>query len=255
MAVRLAHLADLHFGEDRPALAQHLAADIRAQQPHAIVVSGDLTRRARPDELAAAFAFLNAFGLPVMAVPGNHDIPSADLWARLLHPRRAWQTAEPPPSELRIDDVAALGLDTTARGQWHLDWSAGAVPPGRRTALAHRLAAARPGTGLVVCHHPLRHPPGMTGRRPPRGAGRTLELLARAGVRALLCGHLHRAGAQVLGAPWPVQLVAPSALSPRGDGGPNGWNVVDIGADGLRARVRHFVLGAWVEADLVTLGG
>lgn len=251
MSLRLAHLADLHFGEDIPGLAAHLAADIRAQAPDAVLVSGDLTRRARPAELAAAFAFLGALGPPVLAVPGNHDIPAADLWARLVDPRRLWRSTAPAATALHLPGLSILGLDTTTRGQWHLDWSAGAIPPRRLAALARQLQAAdRP--VAVLCHHPLRHPPARAARRLPRGAAAALTLLREAGVRAVLSGHLHLAAAVPLGAPWPVQLYAPSALSPRGDGTPNGWLLLELAQTSLHATLRQFVAGAWTARPLLS---
>ncbi len=249
MTLRLAHLADLHFGEDLPGLAVRLAADIRAQAPDAVLVGGDLTRRARPAELAAAFSFLHALGPPVLAVPGNHDSPASDPWARLLHPRRLWRTAAPQATQLRLPGLTVLGLDTTTRAQWHLDWSAGAIPPRRRAALAHQLRNAAPPV-IVLTHHPLCHPPAQTRRRIPRGAAATRALLRQAGVRAVLSGHLHRAAALPLGTPWPVNLLAPSALSPRGSGHPNGWLLLEIGAGTLRATLRQFAAGAWAESPL-----
>lgn len=249
MTLRLAHLADLHFGEDIPGLAAHLAADIRAQSPDAVLVSGDLTRRARPPELAAAFAFLATLGRPVLAVPGNHDIPATDIWARLVDPHRPWRAAAPPAMALHLPGLTVLGLDTTTRGQWHLDWSAGAISPRRLAALARQLQQAdRP--VVVLCHHPLLHPAPSAGRRTPRGAAAVRTLLRESGVRAVLSGHLHQAAAVPLGAPWPVNLIAPSALSPRGSGTPNGWLLLEIGAAGLRATLRQSVAGAWVEEAL-----
>jgi 3',5'-cyclic AMP phosphodiesterase CpdA len=249
MTLRLAHLADLHFGEDVPGLAAHLAADIRAQSPDAVLVSGDLTRRARPAELAAAFAFLAGLGPPVLAVPGNHDIPATDLWARLLHPRRPWRAAAPAATELHLPGLTVLGLDTTSRAQWHLDWSAGAITPRRLATLAQQLATA-PAPVIVLCHHPLQHPAARAGRHTPRGAAAARALLRQAGVRAVLSGHLHHPAALPLGTPWPVNLLAPSALSPRGDGTPNGWLLLELEGAGLRATLRQFVAGGWTEHAL-----
>ena len=252
MSLRLAHLADLHFGEDLPGLAAHLAADIRAQAPDAVLVSGDLTRRARPAELAAAFAFLAALGPPVLAVPGNHDIAAADLWARLVDPRRLWRSAAPPATALHLPGLSVLGLDTTTRAQWHLDWSAGAISPRRLAALARQLQAAdRP--VAVLCHHPLLHPPSHAARRLPRGAAAARTLLREAGVRAVLSGHLHLAAALPLGTPWPVHLLAPSALSPRGDGTPNGWLLLELAEAGLRATLRQFIAGTWAARPLLSV--
>lgn len=250
--MRLAHLADLHFGEHPPALANLLGADIRAAAPDAILVSGDLTRRALPSEFAAAFAFLAALEAPVLAVPGNHDIPGADLWSRFFHPRRGWRAAAPPDEPyLRLGDIQILGLDTVSRAQWHLDWSAGAISSRRRAVLAGRLREMPDIPALVVCHHPLQHSGWARTRRRPRGADAALALLRGAPVRAVLCGHLHYPEAVKLGDPWPLQVMAPSALSPRGGRSANGWNLVSAGASGLRVQTRLHVAGEWSSIDLL----
>jgi flagellar hook protein FlgE len=61
---RLAHLSDLHFGEADGASIASLGDALRAAAPDALVVSGDLTRRARSVEFAAAAKFLGGFGVP-----------------------------------------------------------------------------------------------------------------------------------------------------------------------------------------------
>jgi 3',5'-cyclic AMP phosphodiesterase CpdA len=215
--------------------------DVKASAADAVLVSGDLTRRARVEEFAAAFAFLRGLGAPLLVVPGNHDIPHADLIGRFLAPRERWDAAVAEARPLALPGVTIVPLDTVARAQWHLDWSAGAIGPRRRARLARRLAAAD-GRRLVLAHHPLRHAPWAGHRRPPRGAAETAAILERTAAAALLCGHLHRAdvspligdtGARTDG---PLQIIAPSALSPRG--GPNGWNLLTVTPSGLAVRTR-----------------
>ncbi len=250
--MRLAHLADLHFGEHTALMAAQLEEDIRAAAPDAVLVSGDLTRRALPSEFTEAFRFLNALGAPLLAVPGNHDIPTSDLWMRFFHPRRGWKAAAPTEEPyLRLDGLQVIGLDTVSRAQWHLDWSAGAIPPRRRRNLAARLQEMPSIPTIVVCHHPLRHAGWARARRRPRGADATVALLREAGVRAVLCGHLHYPEAVELGTPWPVQVMAPSALSPRGGRSPNGWNLIEIASDGLRVQTRLNVGGTWSTSELL----
>lgn len=240
MTWRLAHLSDLHFGEADAASIASLGAALRAAAPDALVVSGDVTRRARTVEFAAAAQFLGGFGVPVLAVPGNHDIPGADLWTRFIDPLGPWErfhgdNAEP---ELRFGDTVVLGVDTVQRAHWHLDWSAGGLSPRRLDRLAARVAAHAGRRILVLCHHPLRHPAWATDRQPARGGADAVALLRGAGALAILCGHLHRADAPPEGAEPPRQFIAPSALSPRTKGSPNGWNLVTIGADSLRVETR-----------------
>jgi 3',5'-cyclic AMP phosphodiesterase CpdA len=249
---RIAHLADLHFGEGSEAAAEALAADIRTQAPDAVVVSGDLTRRARPAEFSAALAFLEALEAPLLVVPGNHDIPRGDVLARFLDPRRRWRTARPGALRdvLSLPGLRLIGLDSVSRAQWHLDWAAGAISAPRRAGLD--AALARPGEAMtiVTCHHPLRHPAWAAHRRAPRHAEPTIALLREHGVAALLCGHLHRAAVTVLGAGGPLQVVAPSALSPRGLGCPNGWNLIIAEAGRCRVILRERGGDGWTAQPL-----
>jgi 3',5'-cyclic AMP phosphodiesterase CpdA len=220
---------------------ERLAADVKASAPDAVLVSGDLTRRARAAEFEAAFAFLRGLGAPLLAVPGNHDIPHADLIARFLSPRERWDAATAEAEPLGLPGVTVVPLDTVARAQWHLDWSAGAIGPRRRARLARELAAAD-GRRIVLAHHPLRHAPWAGHRRPPRGAAETAATLERSGAAAVLCGHLHRADVSPLvdgaaaNSGTPLQIIAPSALSPRG--GPNGWNLLTVTPSELAVRTR-----------------
>ncbi|WP_431283653.1 metallophosphoesterase family protein [Humitalea sp. 24SJ18S-53] len=240
MTLRLAHLSDLHFGEAGAEAIASLGAALRDAAPDAVLVSGDLTRRARSAEFAAAAGFLGGFDVPVLAVPGNHDIPRTDLWTRFLRPLAPWQKfhgldREP---ELECGDVVVLGLDTVQRAHWHMDWSAGGLSQRRLDRLAARLATYRGRRIIVLCHHPLRHPAWAIGREPAFGAGAAVALLRDAGALAILCGHLHRADAPDEGAGAPLQFIAPSALSPRTKGSPNGWNLVTIDAAGLRVETQ-----------------
>ncbi len=241
--VRIAHLSDLHFGERTEALAESLAEDIRAAAPDAIAVSGDLTRRASRAEFAAALSFLGGLGAPLLVVPGNHDIPGQDVWARLSDPRARWRSVSAafPLTVLEVGGLRLVGLDTVTRAQWHLDWSAGAISDQRRAELAAVLGEG----AVLVCHHPLRHAAWASGRRTPRHAERTIELLVAHQVRAVLCGHLHRAEVTALGPHGPAQIIAPSAFSARGPGGANGWNLVVVGEGGAAVETRECLGGIW----------
>jgi len=250
---RVAHLSDLHFGEANEADILALARDIGEQAVDAVVVSGDLTKRAQRDEFIAAIAFLEALGKPLLVVPGNHDIPRFDLYGRFFHPKRRWLAARPAGSvdELDVNEWRFFGLDTVSRAQWHLDWAAGAIPASRRDALRSRLARApASGKSILVCHHPLRHPSWADGRHPPREARATLELLREMQVAAVLCGHLHRTEVTRLGPGEAWQIVAPSALSPRGSGAVNGWNLIHAGDD-LHLETRERRDGAYVARPVL----
>ncbi|MCW8087223.1 metallophosphoesterase family protein [Sabulicella glaciei] len=242
--IRLAFLSDLHFGEGTLKAEEALLDDLLAADPSAVLVGGDLTRRARAREFAAAQRFLARLERPVLVVPGNHDIPRGDLWARFTSPRAAWAEAGLPVAdgELVIGNWAILGLDTVRRIQRHLDWSAGGVSRAQLASLPARVAMVGERRRLVLCHHPLRHPAGLTGRQRPRRADTALEVLAQLGVEAVLSGHLHIA-ARIAGKP--EQVLAPTALSPRTKGSHMGWLKLTLGDGPLGIEAHEATEEGW----------
>src|SRR3546814_3161880 len=83
---RLFHISDLHFGlEDRAALGW-FADCVRAERPDAVLITGDLTMRARSREFAAACDWIGALDVPVTVEVGNHDLPYFNPVERLFFP-------------------------------------------------------------------------------------------------------------------------------------------------------------------------
>jgi predicted phosphodiesterase len=79
-------ISDPHFGSEQAPVVDALVGLTRRQQPDLLVLSGDITQRARPAQFRAAQVFIGCLGTPALVIPGNHDIPLFDLWARLHHP-------------------------------------------------------------------------------------------------------------------------------------------------------------------------
>src|SRR6478672_7090536 len=113
MPTRILHVSDLHFGaRDDPILEHGLASVIERVRPQLVIATGDLTNRGRRDQHERAAAFLNGLGPPVVAIPGNHDIPYSlparftTTWAEF---ERQWQTTEP---EHVGEGVHVVGLNS-----------------------------------------------------------------------------------------------------------------------------------------------
>ena len=85
MAV-LVHLSDLHFGRVDERLLDPLVAAVTAARPDVVVISGDLTQRAKRPEFEAARAFIARLPGPRVIVPGNHDVPLYNVVDRFLRP-------------------------------------------------------------------------------------------------------------------------------------------------------------------------
>lgn len=187
---RLAHISDLHFGTEEPAIVEGLLRDLAAVQPHLVVVTGDLTQRARRGQFRAAREFLDRIEAPKLVVPGNHDIPLYNVAARFGWPLagyRAWITEELRPT-FEDGDLAVAGINTARSNTW----KDGRVSGGDIVWLGSFFGRQPAGTFRVLAaHHPF-IPPSHDPRAALVGqAKEALTALAACGCHLILAGHLH----------------------------------------------------------------
>ena len=190
MTARILHLSDLHFGAGRDAeIELGLEALVERIEPELIVASGDLTHRAGRAQQEDAARFLRSLGPPLLAVPGNHDIP----WTlrRLTGPfaefERVWQTTEPL---FQSETLQVVGLNS-ARPWRH---QSGGIRSGQ-IARARELFASAPEGALrvVVLHHHLIGAPWRSRKKPVSHRNEVLAGLVDAGAELILAGHIHQA--------------------------------------------------------------
>ncbi len=254
-ATRLAHITDLHFGAEDPPVVAALLAELNADPPDLVAISGDLTQGARIEEFRAARRFMDALRAPSLAVPGNHDISPYNLVERFTDPYRRWRRLISPETApmWRNGAVAVLGLNTARRGALTLDWSTGRVTRVRLRRLVRQLDALPNGlVRVVVMHHPLLPPEGAPEIRVAGGARAALRMLASQHVKLVLAGHLHRGYARLASpdGPSPLILQGATATSVRLRGEPNAYNQVTIDAAGQASvRVRTWDGSGWTTGS------
>ena len=195
---RLIHLSDLHFGAHDDRLVEAVEQRVRAASPDLVVISGDLTQRARTEQFQDACRFLERLreaGHDVLAVPGNHDVPLYDVLRRFLSPltryRRYIDETLCPLQE--IPGATVLGINT-ARS---LTFKDGRISHEQMDFIRETFERTVPkALRILVTHHPLfALPVGETGEL-QRAAGRSelaLDSIGEAGVDLLLAGHNHQA--------------------------------------------------------------
>lgn len=204
--VRVLHISDIHCG--RSFVPQHIAAAERlaaALSFDAIVVSGDLTQRAREQEFRDARVVLDRFNAiaPLIVVPGNHD---AAWWhapfglgshARVHARYRALLSADTEPT-LRVPGVSLIGINSAAGMlpqalTWYpRDWRVKGGITDMQLAHARARLAASPAGDLrvVVVHHNV-----VRGRLSNRWGlarpQRMLDAFAGIGADVVCTGHDH----------------------------------------------------------------
>lgn len=186
----LLQISDTHFGTEQPPVVAALLALARQQAPELVVLSGDITQRARPAQFKAARAFTEQLAAPLLAIPGNHDIPLFDLWARLRHPYArhcAAFGADLEPAHTSAG-LMVLGVNTTR--PWR--HKHGEVSRPQIERVARSLAGARPGQlRVVVVHQPVAVTHAADAPNLLRGHAEALKHWAAAGADLVLGGHIH----------------------------------------------------------------
>ena len=246
----LLQISDPHFGTEQPPVAAALLRLANTLRPDLVVMSGDITQRARRAQFSAARAFVKSFGAtPFVVVPGNHDIPLYNLFARVAHPyanfRRVFGHDLEPVFESA--ELLVIGVNTT-RAHRHQD---GEVSEQQVERVVRQLehAAARQ-LRVVVTHQPLVAARANDIRNLLHGREHAVERWSQAGVDLILGGHIHLPYVTPLHVAykdlprqmWAVQ--AGTSLSSRVRGNvPNSVNVIDYDASTMGAR--RAVVARW----------
>lgn len=236
---RIVHLSDPHFGTVPEGLAQRLLDCLRDLRPDAVVLSGDLTQRARAGQYRQARAFLSGLPAPVLAVPGNHDAPLWNLPLRLVDPWRGWRRGLGLPLEgvVEAGDALILGLNSANPRVW----KDGRVTAAQRAHLRDVFAGAGARRRILALHHPPEPPEGEPASL--AGAAALVEACVGAGVEMILSGHLHFTQvAPLAGAAGILAVQAGTCLSARTRRDGNAFTLLDLTPEGVE--VRHCRLGA-----------
>src|SRR5688500_9275361 len=111
---RIVHLSDLHFGAADERIASRVVERVAELQPHLVIVSGDLTQRARTTQFQQAKQFLEKLPQPQLVVPGNHDVPLYNVYDRFVNPLEKYEKIITPELEPFVSDevIAVAGINT-----------------------------------------------------------------------------------------------------------------------------------------------
>ena len=246
MTTRLFHISDVHFGIENRAALDSVAGAIADERPDLLVCTGDLTQRAKHSEYAAAADWFASLGVPVWIDPGNHDMPYYSPIERFTDPYRRYRRLKEAVAveAFETDDIVLLPLRTTVPAQKRWPWSDGVI-----TTIALEEAHDRLGHFgnderhvVVTAHHPL-HGPSVEGPNATVGGDAAFASLAKAGMNAVLSGHIHKPFNEFRGEGGArAQVIGAGTLSRRlRHGAPPSYNVLTCrkGADEIEVKLRE----------------
>ena len=243
--MRIIHLSDLHFGTEVPGLLEKLTDHIHATPADLTVISGDFTQTASRREFRNARNFLTSLQMPYFCVPGNHDIPRADIVERMLNPYARYKHYICPTlvPEYHAPDICIAGLNTARRILPHWNWAHGAIRAEQMTALERCFQKSGAAVKICVMHHPLQAIEGTTFKTIIFGKKKALKALSDMKVDLVLTGHVHHGAATVMdmNGHETLFLSASTALSLRLRQSSNGYNVITISEDHIRAEIFTFM--------------
>lgn len=242
--MRIVHLSDIHFGAEIPELVRVVIDQVRALKPDLVVVSGDLTMAGRRREFRRAAEFIRSLQTPVVATPGNHDVPVYHFLDRFTRPFARYEQAIGSVADRSfLSDRAALFSVNSAR-PWDIsfNWSHGALSDMQISQADTFFAACREATfRALVVHHPFYVPEDLPGFRVIGNADAMLRVLAKHRVHAVLSGHLHRQSMVSrelpletdVGSHAVLLMQVASATTTRRRQQPNAFNVLEVTDSGV----------------------
>jgi 3',5'-cyclic AMP phosphodiesterase CpdA len=254
--VTLAHLSDLHFGgyadlKQIEALEEFLPT----LNVSALVVSGDLSQRARHGEFQAAHVFLHRMRLrtPALIVPGNHDIEWWRSPLGLLGEKRKYAKYMRYYGELRpvleipgailAGALSSYGVAFGSMTSNLRDLAVKGHLPRSETKRVQRIFEQAPAdvAKVLVLHHNVLA--GGTGRMGLARWRSAHKRLVATGADVILCGHDHHEGAGQIEGGLAVSTSGTHSYRQRG-GRPSVFNLVTL--DPQSVQIQHF---RWVSSD------
>lgn len=186
---KIIHISDLHFGLHKEELILPFLNDVEAINPDIILISGDLTHRARRFQYQLLTNFLKKLPGKLLIVPGNHDIPLKNIWGRLFAPFKLYKQYISDDINVAFQNkgVRILGVNSVDPYQTHN----GKLSHATRDKIEQYFSSAFPGLNLIFFHHNLDYFEKI--HKPLKNHHHFIDDLNTSQLNIICTGHLHYA--------------------------------------------------------------
>lgn len=240
--LKIAQISDSHFGTIHPHLQEALIGSIHELKPDLVLLTGDITQRARAQQFREARKFTDRLKpVSLIAVPGNHDIPLYNIFMRLYDPYRGFKRLfkDQLEKDFLHGDVLITGLNSTDRwrhvqGEFNLE------------RLKRRLSSITSPTKVHIAafHHPMDCAKPQDEKNLLKKSGETISIFDEHRVDLIVGGHIHDPYVSLSKVRYPntqrnmVIAVAGTCTSWRTrKGAPNSFNCIDVDTSAAQPRL------------------
>ena len=227
---RILHLSDIHFGQVNLHVIDLIPKDIDL-----LILTGDLTQRAKRTQFNAALEFFERFNCPIFLIPGNHDVPLYNFFLRIFNPYRRYKKfmKDYLSDFYENETVAVFGL-----------WTLNPLTVQSGKLYSKQLARMRekmseiPSTKvrIIAAHHPLLHIDSSPGA--PQ-----LQKILNINPDLMMWGHEHQSSAEYLDPEQekgPILLAAGTGFSSRTRTESNSYNLITLDVNHIGVEIWNF---------------
>ncbi len=241
------HFSDLHFGRIQEHILSELESYLKSHEKeiNLVILTGDLTQRAKKAQFLAAKNFLSKIKVPLFIVPGNHDVPLYNLFLRFFTPYSRFKKymGHLISNYYESDDLAVFGLWTVNP----FKVEAGKIRESDIEEVIEKFKSIeKDKIKIIACHHPIAaydHPK----------IKKLFQKLIDQNPHFLLWGHDHQSSVKYFDEEkklFPLMLASGTTISSRVREEANSFNVIKInGSDVVVETLVHSKEGFMVARD------
>lgn len=243
---KIAHISDLHFGREDPLAVEALIDELNQNKPDLVVVSGDLTQRARTKQFIAAAKFMKDIKFPQIVIPGNHDLIIYNIFNRIFNPLKKYRkyiSLKDHPTFID-EEIAVVGINTARSGRWE----AGKIRKDDIEYISETFEnIENKKLKALVIHHNFISQPKKRLKKAVKRSSKLIERMKTNEIDIILAGHVHDAYTDHIknhtdSETSTLIVSAGTAISERTRGSvPNSYNWLEIDDNKLRIDIKYMI--------------